>query len=180
MSAHALYPAFQLNIGFLFLVSIIVCRQSYTDNLVINKSPLPCWLKVFCHRLPLFHDPRSSITMGYGTKANNQNTSYAYRRSSASSSISDANEAVYLCYACKKGIPPKDMHIHDDNGGMNPMFIKPFHLDCVPIYYRYANEIEEEREEERKLEEEQQGTVDLTRRFWGRVSPRKINQPKLV
>ena len=72
------------------------------------------------------------------------------------------------------------MHIHDDNGGMNAVFIKPFHRECVWFYYTWAGEIEDEREKERLSEEEQQGKVDLTRRFWGRVSPKNINQPKLV
>ena len=124
---------------------------------------------------------RSSFVDRHGFRScGEKKTSYVRCVSSASSSRSLANEVVYFCDACKKETPPRYLHIIDYDGGPNPIFIKPFHLDCVPIYYRYANKIEEEREEELKLEEEQQGTVDLTRRFWGRVSPRKINQPKLV
>ena len=113
--------------------------------------------------------------------AKKQKTSYARCVSSASSSRSIANEVVHYCYACKKEIPPRDLHIIDYDGGPNPIFIKPFHLDCVPIYYRDRHAIEDERHEELERKEKKQGPgyTRPKRIHWGRVCPRLINQPTI-
>ena len=103
--------------------------------------------------------------------------------SSASSSISDANDVVYVCYACKKEIPPTDLQIIDFDLGPNPMFIKPFHYTCIHFYYENKDDIEIEREEELKLYEKEKGPgyrPPKKRRFWGRFRPRLINQTPLM
>ena len=173
----------QPNIRIYFFVFLTACLQSCTDSRVIHNTPLPCWPKAFCDRLPFIHYRSSSITMSSEPAANKQDTHYNYWRSSASSSISDANEVVYFCYACKEEIPPRHLQIIDFDAGPNPMFIKPFHFTCVPNYYRNKDDIEEERQEERKREEKEMGYRPPNPNmgwWWGRVSPRKINQPKLV
>ena len=91
------------------------------------------------------HDPRSSIAMASEPAAKQQKVKCI---SSASSTRSHANEVVYVCYACKKEIPQRYLRIIDFDAGPNPMFIKPFHFDCVPIYYRDRDDIEEERQED--------------------------------
>ena len=83
----------------------------------------------------------------------------------------------------KKEIPQRDLQIIDFDAGPNWMFIKPFHFDCVPIYYRDRNDIEEERQEERKRKEKEHGRGDYPpdmRIHWGKLNPRLINQSPLL
>ena len=110
------------------------------------------------------------------------NTGDDNRRFSASSSNSLANQIVHCCYACKEESTLRDFQLLEFDGDQNPMFMKPFHRECVPTYYRYKDDIEKEREDERTRAEKEQPPgyrPPNMRIMWGRVSPRLINQPEI-